>query len=76
MGKYNDIDLRIDEELACFTKLGLNSTVLSNGTWIHNDTGKWEEPLEYYSREFEYFKPEFQKKIIYYMPTIRKTRGL
>jgi hypothetical protein len=61
-----------DKEISHFTKLGINSCLLSDGTWINPDTKKTENPIEYYLKNFNDFEPGFRSEILSYMPSIKK----
>ena len=66
------IDMVPDEEISDFSNLGVNCCMLRDGSWVNPDTNRWENSKKYYLKNFNDFKDEFQKKILYYMPSVKK----
>jgi len=65
-------DFYLDIELQRFSQLGLNPIILTDGTWVNQETYKHEIPKEYYFNNFNNFDSSFQQTILRYMPSVKK----
>ena len=69
--KQNQSDHIYNEELFTFCEAAVNPVYDFDGSSVNPYTGKEENPLRYFHKEFKTFEEHFKERVIIYLPGIQ-----